>query len=354
MTEKNLTDWLDREAECLDSSMSHAELVLSRIAAAGVLKAGIPASEGGEGGEFSDAVRVIADLAEHSLTAAFVCWAQRAVIECLLQTPNHVLARQWLPSLLDGHIAGAPGLSNAMKALSGIGEMQVQFKRQPGGFTLDGQIPWMTNVHNQGFLSVIAAHDSGDNTYSVFAVPHHAKGVKVGGNLDLMALRASNTFSLRLVNAELDEHFLIHRNAKLFLPALRPAFLGLQSGMAIGLSRASLRAARESTSAHHMLLQEELDALEYELGQCSDLLFGAVNEPAASGATRRVLEARINCVDLALRSVQLELQALGSKAYSATHNSGFARRWREAAFLPILTPSIMHLKTELARQALPA
>ena len=29
----------------------------------------------------------------------------------------------------------------------------------------------------------------------------------------------------------------------------------------------------------------------------------------------------------------------------------FARRWREAAFLPIVTPSLVQLKTELAKRA---
>jgi len=43
----------------------------------------------------------------------------------------------------------------------------------------------------------------------------------------------------------------------------------------------------------------------------------------------------------------LELQALGGNAYLNTSQTGFARRWREAAFIPILTPSVTQLQSAL-------
>jgi hypothetical protein len=47
----------------------------------------------------------------------------------------------------------------------------------------------------------------------------------------------------------------------------------------------------------------------------------------------------------------LELQSLGGKAYVCSTQRGFARRWREAAFIPILTPSVTQLQAALARDA---
>jgi heme oxygenase len=49
--------------------------------------------------------------------------------------------------------------------------------------------------------------------------------------------------------------------------------------------------------------------------------------------------------------VQLELQASGGKAYLTAYGEGFARRWRESAFVPIVTPSLVQLRAELQRQA---
>ena len=49
-------------------------------------------------------------------------------------------------------------------------------------------------------------------------------------------------------------------------------------------------------------------------------------------------------------AVDLELLASGGRAYSRNGGLGFARRWREAAFIPIVTPSLTQLEGELLRQ----
>ena len=64
----------------------------------------------------------------------------------------------------------------------------------------------------------------------------------------------------------------------------------------------------------------------------------------------RLFELRIGLADAASQAVQLELQASGGAAYLKPAGDGFARRWREAAFLPIVTPSLVQLKTELAKR----
>jgi len=65
---------------------------------------------------------------------------------------------------------------------------------------------------------------------------------------------------------------------------------------------------------------------------------------SAAGITAQMEEAP-------LKRIQLELQASGGKAYLSEHGAGFARRWRESAFVPIVTPSLVQLRTELNRQA---
>jgi alkylation response protein AidB-like acyl-CoA dehydrogenase len=96
------------------------------LARAGVLRIGVPASLGWAGGDTSDAIAALAAVAERSITAAFVFLGQRTFIEFLLQTQNAALQEQLLAPLLNGTIAGATGLSNAMKYLSGIEALQVE------------------------------------------------------------------------------------------------------------------------------------------------------------------------------------------------------------------------------------
>lgn len=64
-----------------------------------------------------------------------------------------------------------------------------------------------------------------------------------------------------------------------------------------------------------------------------------------------LFKLRIILAESAADAVQLELQASGGKAYLCEYGEGFARRWRESAFVPIVTPSLVQLRAELQRQA---
>ncbi|MGH8395074.1 MAG: acyl-CoA dehydrogenase, partial [Pseudomonas sp.] len=99
------------------------------------------------------------------------------------------------------------------------------------------------------------------------------------------------------------------------------------------------------------VLREELEVLRTSLEQAvNDLKKGLL---AGRFGTEPVplFRLRIALAEIAASAVQLELQASGGKAYLTAHGSGFARRWRESAFVPIVTPSLVQLRTELNRQA---
>src|SRR5690606_32036219 len=125
---------------------------------ADVLRHGVLPELGGVGGDVTDGVEAIAQVASHSLTAAFVFWGQRAFIEYLLQSDNAGLRERLLGDLLSGRKAGATGLSNAMKFLSGFEPLGVTAQPDGDGWTLNGRLPWVTNLRKAGF-TVAAAVD---------------------------------------------------------------------------------------------------------------------------------------------------------------------------------------------------
>jgi len=57
----------------------------------------------------------------------------------------------------------------------------------------------------------------------------------------------------------------------------------------------------------------------------------------------------VDITRLAVESVGLEAEIKGGKGYF--RNSDTARRLREVAFLPVLTPSLIQLEKELQRQS---
>ncbi|PQP00253.1 acyl-CoA dehydrogenase [Massilia phosphatilytica] len=349
--DESLIAWLDKHADNLDSDTLHADALPTRLAQAGLFAVGVPESEGGDGRALSAAVDIVAGLAEHSLSAAFVYWAQRAVIACLLASPNRDLVRRLVPDLLHGRLAGAPGLSNAMKFLGGLDRLRIVGTATPDGMRLNGTVAWATNLRRQGFVAAVAVGDEHGDNPSVFALPHDVRGVVREPDLDLLALRGTNTAALRLSDVALDASWQIHPQARVFLPSIRPAFVGLQCGLGLGLARASLRTARAALDGKPSVFSGQIDTLDADRAACREALCTGLDDGGLRERPRDLLTLRLRMVDIAAAATALELQALGGRALLRGANGGYARRAREAAFLAVVTPTVAQLKGDLARLA---
>jgi len=348
--DERLSAWLSDHAEVLDAGDEQAGALLPQLADAGLFRIGVPPELGGSGGAIADAIDAVARVAEHSLTAAFVFWGHRTFIEYLLQSPNHALAARLLPDLLAGRLAGATGLSNAMKYLSGIESLQSSVTEVPDGYALDGKLPWVTNLRKQGFAVALAADNATTGQPAIFAIPHDIDGLSRSDDLDLIALRGSNTAAISLDGIRLGAEWLIHADANSFLPAVRPAFLGLQCGLALGVARTSLRMAGATRDAHRSILRDEIDQAGAALEAQWRLLEQGVENGVFRDKPAQLFQIRISLAELASAALALELQARGGNAYLNDRTDGFARRSREAAFIPIVTPSLVQLKTQLAQR----
>lgn len=334
--DESLVDWIRERAEALDTLPDEGDGLLARLAQSGLFATGTP------GG----AVCVVAALAEHSLSAAFVFWAQRAFMECVLASPNRELAARLMPDLQQGRLAGAPGLSNAMKFLGGLDRLRTSFTTGAGDMRLSGAVPWASNLRRQGFVAAIAAGDAQGDNPAVFAVPHDARGLQRTPDLELLALRGTNTAALHLDEVTVDESWQLHPQARVFLPAVRPVFVGLQCGLGLGLARASLRAARQALAGAQ---STELAALESATRDLEAVLLAGLDGSGLRERPRELLLLRLRMVEMAADAVRLELQALGGRALLGSEGRAFARRSREAAFLNVVTPTVVQLRKDLAK-----
>lgn len=351
MLDHALSQWLDTHAQALDLGHCDPQHVLSQLAAAQVLRVGIDEGQGGSGGDLADAVETLASVASHSLAAAFVFWGQRAFIEYLLHSPNASLHERLLPALLSGELAGATGLSNAMKFLSGIESLQVSARPQADGWRLSGRLHWVTNLRKSGFVVAAAIEQEEGGAPFILAIPDALTGLQRSDDLQLMGLQSSNTAALDLHQVEVGREWLLHDDARIFLPAVRPAFLGLQCGLAIGLARRALEEVQGHLQDGRSILAEPLQVQRQQLEQTVEALKSGLLDGRFLTQPGALFRVRIALAESAASAVQLELQASGGKAYLSEHGSGFARRWRESAFVPIVTPSLVQLRAELQRQA---
>ncbi len=366
------SNWLDGLASALDQSPANFNL-LRRLAFEGLTRIGVPEALGGDGGSWADTAESIAALAEHSMTASFVLWSHRTYIECVIRSNNDSLRERELPRLLAGDWAGAVGMSNAMKFLCGLEPLEVvarpvervldrplerQLERplerlpdqagepQPQ-WRVDGVLPWVTNLHLQGFSVAAAAQPATPGPVPVFAFRSDLPGVQRSEDLALIGLRGSDVAAVRLDGVPVGAEHRLHDNLTVWLPQVRPQFLGFQCGMSIGLARASI-AATQGLLGRREALQPQLSALRQSLALDTGELLDGLQSGLFSSDPAALFHLRIALARHVQQALYLELQAWGGRAYLDDQAPGFARRWRESAFIPIITPSLTQLEIQLS------
>lgn len=348
---KEFIDWLDIHAEELDQhSGSVADSLLKHLAAEGLFKIGVPEDLGGSGGSQVDVIDALTELGRYSLTAAFISWGHRTFIENILTSSNPYPREKWLPELLTAERAAGTGLSNAVKFLSAIEELNVTIVHQDGRYLLKGRLPWVTNLRSDKFVAVFAAgFEDNSKKPIVLVVPSETEGLTRSEDLEFISLQGSNTAALTFDNVVLDESWILSDDALSFLGQTRPAFLGYQFGLAFGLSQRSLdevaqhlNSSRSVLEKEHAATRERLETIKKELYRGLDDVGYFIERP------RELFRLRIDIVDVVTASLLLELQASGGRGYFKNSASSFSRRWKEGVFLPIVTPSAVQLRHILA------
>ncbi|KMK52441.1 dehydrogenase [[Actinobacillus] muris] len=345
----NFTDWLAKHADTLDQSNQHSAELLTKIANEGIFRLGVPAEFGGDGKSIFNAIQGIEALAQYSLTAAFISWGHRTLIENLIASANPIPRQLWLAELLSGKRAGGTGLSNAVKFLSGVEELQVTLSERGGKKVLNGRLPWVTNLQAGRFVAIFAAAVEGSNQSVILTIPSEADGLSRSDDLEFIALQGSNTAALTFENVELNPDWIISSDANHYLAQIRPAFLGLQCGMPFGLAKRCLAEVAATLASNRAVLQQEWQTVSQRLAEIEQQLAqGLAEKDYFIRHPKALFQLRIDIVDVVAQSVLLELQTGGGRGYLKHGGLSFARRWREAAFLPIVTPSAVQLRLVLA------
>lgn len=312
MLHHSLREWLDDRAAELDRSSELSHALLLKLAQANLFRIGIAPALGGSGGTLLDAIDAISAVARHSLTAA-------------------------------------TGLSNAMKFLSGLEELQIGGVADgKGGWRLSGQLHWVTNLQTRGFQAVTVVQPVGGGEPFIASIGSGLAGVSRSADLALMAMQGSATAALHFDDVALEKDGVIHSAARTCLPAVRPRFLGLQCGMALGLAECILDECRDRLSDGHVL-RGEWQTLAQRYRQIRSDLYAGVESQRFVQQPGELFRLRIGLVELAINGIQLELMLAGGRAYLSPQGDRTARRWRECAFLPLVTPSVVQLKQQLAR-----
>ncbi|WP_245826078.1 acyl-CoA dehydrogenase family protein [Kocuria massiliensis] len=293
----------------------------------------------GRHGSLLPQAAVIYDLATECMSTAFSLWAHRSTI-----TFFDAVGRSLPDGLADGSVSGSTAMAAAFKDAAGVGNIAVTAEPTEDGYVLNGVIPWASNLYPHGVavLPVVTA----EGHKLIVTVRTDAAGFDVKPMKNLLALDATASGFTKVTNVHVPSEDVLSDDVPGFLASVSAPFLLMQASFCLGLSAAALTSAQEYRDSSNGVFREDFDRREQEFRELSEEVIRLAEDPAAAGRLD-VLKARLNAAHLAQAAAHLELTVVGGRGYVAT--SATARRFREASFLPVQSPTEGHLRSEIRR-----
>ncbi|MEY8654199.1 acyl-CoA dehydrogenase [Brachybacterium paraconglomeratum] len=312
-------------------------------------------------------------LARRCTASAFALWGHRSAIA------YHEATGTPLPDgAASGVTALASGMAPAFKEEAGLGEIPLLATDSPdGAIAVSGVLPWCSNLRPEGWVVTPVRWEDGRR-----AVVRHrrdADGVRVKELTGLTALDATASGVLLLDEVRIPAQDVLTRDLPAFRDDVRATFLQIQTAMCLGLAGAALDAAEAGADdVAREVLAEELSAAAEDWQHLRGALAAGVraasavraggaggpSDAASSGAPpsgasaagaapsapvrpAELVRVRLEAALLTGRATRLEQKIVGGRGYALASDT--SRRAREAAFLPVQSPTEIHLRHLRAR-----
>lgn len=299
---------------------------------------------GNHDGRLPAAARLLEEIAAACMSSAFSVWAQRMSVEFLELAPHSPAAAELLPRLRAGEIIGCTAMAAALRDVSGIEDVPVRARRIPGGLILDGPIRWASNLFPDA-LVVLPVHLGGDER-AVVCLRTTDQGVRVNDSPELLALGGTASSSVTLADAHVPEQNVLSRDLAGFVGRFRPTFLLLQTAFCVGLAGESLHGVSSRLTGLNAMFADEAAVLRARHTSIRERLLAYCAKPQAA-AIPDLLRMRLDGAQTAGEAARLEATVCGGAGYAI--GSPVNRRLREAAFLPIQSPTEGQLRWELSQ-----
>ena len=337
----DILDQIASSAMSLDQGERDTRANLELLARSGILGLGAPRNHNRA---LPTMAAVIAELAGHCMSTAFSVWAHRMTIEYLTEAATP-WARGASANLTGGDALGVTGMASAFKDAAGCGTLDLAATPAGQGYRLTGTLRWASNLYSDSVMVTAAQTDTGEKL--VVALPLATSGVTIGNHFDLLALGSTASSFLKLDDVYVGDDQILSRDIESFLTGVRPTFLVLQSAMCVGLGRRCLDEVEPSLNGVNSAFAVEFDSLSAELVgiEAQVTSFAAAVGGPTTPAKRDLLTLRLAAADVVSAAAALEIRTAGGKGYARRTDA--SRRFREAAFIPVQSPSEAQLRWEL-------
>lgn len=350
---------LQPKVTAIDLNGEYPEDFLRRLGQLGGF-AGIVSPEfGGTGKGLADTISVMSQVSETCLSTAFTVWCQTACARYLQLSDNESIKSEFLPDLVSGKLLGGTGLSNTFKSCCEIERFLLSAKRVEDGYEINGTLPWVSNLGDDHvFVTGCPVEDDGRLVF--FAVKCNQPGFKLVEGANFVALEGTRTLACQFRNVHIDDaRVLAHpEQSAEYLSRIQPGMILAQLGMGLGLIRDCIRLIERVGKTHQHINRFEddqaeelwaaLNAAEAETYRLARLIDAKPPIEQRQQLLTEVLKLRLAGGELTLRAANAAMLHQGARGYLRT--AAPQRRLREAYFVAIVTPSLKHLRREIARR----
>ncbi|HTV48781.1 MAG TPA: acyl-CoA dehydrogenase family protein [Phycisphaerae bacterium] len=354
MNDVNVLSWpaaLDRikqRAERVDTMGEWPEENFSDLYRAGAMGWSIPKSFSGSELSSLDLHRHYQEMSAACLTTALVFTQRDAAVEFLVAAQESTLARKLLVDLAENRIFASIGIAQLTTSGRHQGAALLA-SAAPGGFKVNGIIPWATGVHHAHWLIVGARID--DQNQILFALSMDRAGIKIDDCVPMASLNGSDTASVKLQDVVIRndevlsgpcEDALAQRgNLHRFTLNTCVVPLGVAAGAIAEAEK--LAALRNDKSQETILmLRQSHQALEQQIYACG-------TDTGIGKESRAAIHLRARANDLAMRSALACLEL--AKGRGMLIGNPAQRRVREAMFFFVWSSSPAVIQETLFRLA---
>jgi len=336
----------------IDLEGVYPEAVLRKLGAAGAFSQHVaPALNGGES-NLGAAIRAMGIVSEECMSTGFTMWCQDTCAWYLLNAANPAVRDTWLPKIASAEVLAGTGMSNTMKAFAGIEELRLTGKRVNGGYIVNGNLPWVSNLGDNHVFGTQFRLEGEPGRTIMALIDCSSEGFSLRQSAHFTALEGTRTFACIFENVFVPDEMLIDEDGASFLKRNRVGILLLQMGMGIGNIQSCIDISREVEPllGHvNTYLEDRPDQLQAELDDAVDAVMALAEEPFETSDEyfQEVLQVRLAGGELALRASQSAMLHTGAKGY--LQSAPAQRKLRESYFVAIVTPAIKHLRKELDR-----
>lgn len=299
--------------------------------------------------DLAHGITCLAKVGEACGSTAFLAWCQTASAWYLQNSLVAETRARYFSSVATAQRLAGTGMSNTLKHLAGIERLNLKATKQKEGYVVTGALPWVSNLGEDNLIIATAAVDTGG--YLIFVAECSNSQLELRLSPEFSGMNGTATYSVRYKDVFVapDQVVAGPEQFKCFIRSIKPGFLLLQCGFALGVVEACIARITESNTTHEHV-NRFLDSQGADLEEAKEAALALALDLAQEnhlddGVLLKILKLRAHVAELCLQAANSAVLHAGARGYSMRDSA--QRLLREAVFISIVTPALKHLKKEI-------